>query len=50
MAAIRHIRHTCANDPEREAQLIGSVFHQMQAEMRIRMLNARVATGEARHA
>ena len=50
MAAIRHIRRTCADDPEREAALIGTVFNQMQAEMRTRMLDARAAAGEVRHA
>ena len=50
MAAIRHIRRTCADDPEREAALIGTVFDQMQAEMRTRMLDARAAAGEVRHA
>lgn len=45
MAAIRHIRRTCAEDPEREALLIGSVFHQMQA----RMLRDRAAAREVRH-
>lgn len=42
MAAIRHIRRTCINEPEREARLIGSVFHQMQSQMLS-------ASREARH-
>ena len=33
MAAIRHIRRTCIDEPELEARLIGSVFHQMQSQM-----------------
>ena len=44
MAAIRHIRRTCAQEPELEALLIGSVFHQMQSQM----LRAS-AMREARH-
>ena len=46
MAAIRHIRHICADDPEREAQLIGSVFHQMQDQM----LHDRAERREVSHA
>ncbi len=33
MASIRRIRKICANDPEREAVLIGSVFDQAHNEL-----------------
>lgn len=33
MAAVRRIHKTCANDPEREAVLIGSVFDQAHNEL-----------------